>query len=264
MRLLISISPFFNTTCFSETEKERDILNFGKIWIFILFAMWVTASLSGTAAGVTSALAALTLASFVASAVFLSVSFSKEERTQNAAAVYDRLTTRYGKRLDVIRGLFVVTCAPFILIYFGFSAINQLIRKAEIFPCSQPASGEDGQVHKYTTRTRKQINVVKSWDRTKVYVYAIYWGIAFMVLEVIIAKLTVVFLSWQVKGADTLTDTACELNLTVSASARRLIIRMSSFGLLMVTGIMCMAGTVMFLLPFIPGVPVYLTLGTHH
>jgi hypothetical protein len=37
---------------FSERERERDILNFGKIWIFIPFAMWVTASLSGTAAGI--------------------------------------------------------------------------------------------------------------------------------------------------------------------------------------------------------------------
>lgn len=89
--------------------------------------MWVTASLSGTAAGVTSALAALTLASFVASAVFLSVSFSKEERAQNAAAVYDRLLEKYGKHLDVIWGLFIVTCAPFILLYFGFSAVNQFI-----------------------------------------------------------------------------------------------------------------------------------------
>lgn len=112
---------------FSETERERDILNFGKIWIFIPFAMWVTASLSGTAAGVTSALAALSLASFVASAVFLSVSFSKEERAQNAAAVYDRLLEKYGKHLDVIWGLFIVTCAPFILLYFGFSAVNQFI-----------------------------------------------------------------------------------------------------------------------------------------
>jgi hypothetical protein len=158
--------------------------------------MWVTASLSGTAAGVTTALVALTLASFVASAVFLTVSFSKEERAQNAAAVFDRLREKYDKHLDIIRGLFIWRCAPIILVYSGFSLLNQFIRRTEIFPCSQSARREDGQIDMYTFRTRAQINVIKSWDRAKVYTFAIYWGVAYMVLEVIIAKLTVVFLSW--------------------------------------------------------------------
>ena len=158
--------------------------------------MWVTASLSGTAAGVTTALVALTLASFVASAVFLTVSFSKEERTQNAAAVLDRLREKYDKHLDAIRGLFIWIMAPVLLIYGGFSRLNQIVRMTEIFPCSQPARGEDGRIDVYTFRTRMQINVIKSWDRAKVYTYAIYWGLAFMTLEVILAKLTVVFLSW--------------------------------------------------------------------
>lgn len=158
--------------------------------------MWVTASLSGTAAGVTTALVALTLASFVASAVFLTVSFSKEEREQNAAAVMERLCEKYNKHLDVIRGLFIWRCAPIILVYSGFSMMNQFVRRSEIFPCSQPARGEDGHIDTYTFRTRAHINVLKTWDRAKVYTYAVYWGIAYMVLEVIIAKLTVVFLSW--------------------------------------------------------------------
>lgn len=158
--------------------------------------MWVTASLSGTAAGVTTALVALTLASFVASAVFLTVSFSKEERAQNAAAVMERLREKYDKHLDIIRGLFIWRCAPIILVYSGFSILNQFVRRSEIFPCSQPSRGDDGRIDMYTFRTRTQINVLKSWDRAKVYTYAVYWGIAYMVLEVIIAKLTVVFLSW--------------------------------------------------------------------
>jgi hypothetical protein len=158
--------------------------------------MWVTASLSGTAAGVTNALVALTLASFVASAVFLMVSFSKEERAQNTAAIFDRLREKYDKHLDIIRGLFIWLCAPIIAVYLVFSLLNQFIRRAEIFPCSQPARGEDGQIDIYTFRTRAQINIIKSWNRAKVYTYAIYWGIAYMALEVVIAKLTVVFLSW--------------------------------------------------------------------
>mmetsp|Transcript_7337 Transcript_7337/g.16629 ORF Transcript_7337/g.16629 Transcript_7337/m.16629 type:complete len:862 (-) Transcript_7337:1012-3597(-) len=240
--VLVSMTTFFLSffCTFLRTDgaradgaREKDVLNFGAIWIFILFAMWVTTSLAGTAAGVTAALAALTLASFIASAMFIAVSFSKEERSQNAAAVFERLREKYGNQLDVARGLFVVTCAPIVLVYFGFSIANQFVRRTLIFPCSQPP-GEEGDI--FTTRTRKQANVMKSWDRAKVYTYAIYWGIAFMILQVLVANLTVVFLSWMIeKTAD----------LSLAA----------------VTVIMCGVGVLMFLLPPVPGVPVYLTLG---
>jgi len=195
--VLISMTTFFLSffCTFLRTEgaREKDVLNFGAVWIFILFAMWVTTSLAGTAAGVTAALAALTLASFVASAMFVAVSFSKEERSQNAAAVFERVREKYGKHLDVARGLFVVTCAPVVLLYLGFSMTNQFVRRIGIFPCSQPP-GEEGDI--FTTRTRQQVNVMKSWDRAKVYTFAIYWGIGFMIFNVLVSKLTVVFLSW--------------------------------------------------------------------
>ncbi|KAL7554335.1 hypothetical protein ACHAWF_017776 [Thalassiosira exigua] len=187
------IRPTHLRRAFAEGSREKEVLNFGAIWIFILFAMWVTASLSGMAAGVTAALAALTLASFVASAVFFAVSFSKEERSQNVASVWERLNQKYGKNLDVGRGLFVVTCAPIVLVYLGFSIANQFVRRTGVFPCSQPP-GSEGSM--FTTRTRKQVDALKSWDRAKIYTYAVYWGILFMILQVIVANLTTVFLSW--------------------------------------------------------------------
>jgi len=215
-----------------EGARERDVLNFGVMWLFILFAMWVTTSLAGTASGVTAALAALTLASFVASAMFLAVSFSKEERSQNAQSVFERLRNKYGEKLDIARGLFVVTCAPIILVYFGFSITNQCIRRCGL-PFSQPA-GEGSGI--FTTRTRRQVDIMKAWDRAKVFTYAVYWGVAFMILQVFVANLTVVFLSWMIE-------------------------KTANLGLGAVTGIMCLVGALMFLLPPVPGVPVYLTLG---
>lgn len=224
---------FFCTFLRTEGTKEKDIFNFGKVWLFILFAIWVTTSLSGMASGVTSALAALTLASFVASAVFIAVSFNRDERTENAAAVFNRLRDKYGENLDIARGLFVVTCAPILLIYFCFSITNQLIRKTRIFPCSEPV-GDSNDI--FTTRTRRQIEQMKTWDRVRVYTFAVYWGIFFMVMQVLVSKLTVVFLSWLIEQT-------------------------SSFGLGAVTAILVGVGVAMFLLPPVPGVPVYLTLG---
>jgi hypothetical protein len=57
-----------------------------------------------------------------------------------------------------------------------------------------------------------------------------------MILQVLVAKLTVVFLSWMIE-------------------------RTASFGLVAVTGIMIGVGVLMFLLPPVPGLPVYLALG---
>ena len=118
-----------------------------------------------------TALVSITLASFVASAVFLTVSFNKEERVQTAAAVFDRLREKYNKQLDVIRGLFVWSCGPIIIIYCGLSRMNQMIRRTEIFPCSKPIRVEEGRVDVYTSRTRTQINAVTTWDRARVYTY---------------------------------------------------------------------------------------------
>lgn len=161
-------------TSAAEGSREKDVLNFGVVWIFLIFALWVMTSLAGTAAGVTAALVALTLASFVASAMFIAVSFSKEERIQNAEAVFERLQQKYGKHLDVVRAFFVVTCAPIVLVYLGFSMVNQFVRRLGIFPCSQPPGDKEDIL---TARTRQQVDVIKSWDRSKVYTFAVYWGI---------------------------------------------------------------------------------------
>ncbi|KAL7433449.1 hypothetical protein ACHAXM_003585, partial [Skeletonema potamos] len=231
--MTIFFLSFFCTFLRTDGTKEKDIFNFGKVWLFMLLAIWVTTSLSGMASGITSALAALTLASFVASAVFIVVSVDREERMENAAAVFKRLQDKYGENLDIARGLFIVTCAPIILIYFCFSITNQLIRKTKIFPFSEPVGDSDDI---FTTRTRTQINQLKSWDRARVYTFAVYWGIFFMVMQVLVAKLTVVFLSWLIEQT-------------------------ANFGLGIVTAILVGVGVVMFLLPPVPGVPVYLTLG---
>eukprot|EP00804_Cyclotella_cryptica_P010315 CCRYP_012242-RC/>CCRYP_012242-RC protein AED:0.25 eAED:0.25 QI:1435/0.88/0.8/1/0.77/0.5/10/1334/884 len=195
-------------------ERDKDIFNFGTIWIFALCIMWASASLAGAAAGQRST-----------------------ERQQEA--VLTRIQEKYGDNLDIARGLLVVTCSPFIIVYLILSMINQMVRRVGINPCSQPPSVADDSTKNasiFTVRTNKHLTKMRSWDRARVLTYAIYWGVAYMILQVIVAKLTVVFLSWMIE-------------------------RTSELGLIAVTGITCAVGVIMFLLPPVPGVPVYLTLG---
>eukprot|EP00584_Thalassiosira_punctigera_P000831 CAMPEP_0172533624 /NCGR_PEP_ID=MMETSP1067-20121228/6258_1 /TAXON_ID=265564 ORGANISM="Thalassiosira punctigera, Strain Tpunct2005C2" /NCGR_SAMPLE_ID=MMETSP1067 /ASSEMBLY_ACC=CAM_ASM_000444 /LENGTH=844 /DNA_ID=CAMNT_0013318287 /DNA_START=162 /DNA_END=2696 /DNA_ORIENTATION=- len=222
------------------TTNEKDIFNFGKLWLLFLFIMWASASLSGTAAGVTSSLLTLTTANLIGSAIILSTIFSREELHQNKEAVYSRIQDRYGdNNLEVARGLFIATCSPILVGYFFLSAINQLIRRIGINPCAQPTyekNDPDKNSGIVTMRAKQQLTSMRSWDRAKVLTYAIYWGIAYMILNVLVANLTVVFLSWMIE-------------------------KTAGFGLIAVTAIMCGVGVMMFLLPPVPGVPVYLTLG---
>ena len=161
--------------CSKEGAKDKDVLNFGAVWILILFGMWVTTSLAGAAAGVILALASLTLASFVASAVFAVVSTSSEERSKNAAAVWERVRKKYGDHLDVARGLFVVTCLAILAAYLVLSAANQLVRRSGLFPCSASPGDGEGAKGVFTVRTKKQVDVMRAWNRSRVFTYAVLW-----------------------------------------------------------------------------------------
>lgn len=254
--LLVSLAlfflSFFCTFLRTEGTNEKDIINFGKLWIFLLLSMWVTASLSGIGSGVAGVLLALTLASFAGTVIFLAASFSRPDQKEQANAVWARVKAKYGAHLDTARGLALVVTLPLAVIYIGLSFLNQCVRKTGIFRCSRAAKSDasdntaidaggrsESNVQKtdwLTERTRQQVKVFKSWDRTKVFTYAIFWGAAFMLLSVLVAQLTVLFLSWLIE-------------------------KTSSMSLGAVTGILVGVGLMMFLLPPVPGVPIYLTLG---
>ena len=130
--LLVSISYMFLSffsTFLRSTSSEQDILNFGKLWALLLFGMWVTASLAGAGPGVSTTLAALTLASFVASAVLLVSSFDQSQREEHFERFFQKIKEKYGSYFDIARGLLIVTCAPFAIIYVFLSFIKQCVRK---------------------------------------------------------------------------------------------------------------------------------------
>jgi len=239
MSLSMLFLSFFCTFLRTEGSNEEEVFNFARIWIVLLGLIWASASLSGTAAGITSSLISLTLASLVASSIVLSASLSKEERKDSKEAILLRIQEKYGDSLDVVRALFIVTCGPIVLLYCCLSAINQLVRRTHLNPCSQPsiaANSCETNPGVVTVRTKKHLTKMRSWNISLVFTYAVYWGIAYVVMQIFVAKLTVVFLSWMIEKTATM-------------------------GLAPVTLIMLGVGVIMFLLPPVPGVPVYFTLG---
>lgn len=172
------------------------MMNFAKMWFFLLFLLWASASMSGAAAGVTPTLSALTLASVAGAAILWAAVYSKEERDKTQMASLTKIKEKLGNLTDIVRGLFVWTCSPIVVAYFLLSAINQLVRRLRLNPCAQPASDSTSSAGILTVKAERQLAAMRSWDRAKVLTYAVYWGIGYMAMQVFVTQMTVVFLSW--------------------------------------------------------------------
>jgi hypothetical protein len=186
-------------------------------------------------------LAALTLSSFIAAAIFLAISYNQIERQEQMGRIGAALVEKYGNHFDVFRGLLIVTCAPVFMLYFGVSFVIQRIRSIKFCDYTKPPVDTKSLRNVtgngwFTVEARRFIREFQSWNRTKVFVYAVYWGLAFMILNVIVSQFTLVFLSWLIETT-------------------------SVMPLGTVTAILAGIGMIMFLLPPVPGVPIYLTLG---
>lgn len=227
-----------------EVQKD-DMVRFAKVWLLLLFGMWVSASLAGAGAGLSTALAAMTLAAFVASAIFVVVSFNAMERKQHIQGLKAALEVQErenGTVYDAAKGLLLLTCTPVALLYLVVAVVKQGVRRM----CgntqvrhtgSTKALNDDGNDGIVTVEAQRLLNWAQSWDRrSRVFTFAVYWGIAFVVMNVIIAQFTLLFLSWLVEQT-------------------------SQMPLGSVTAILMGVGLTMFLLPPVPGVPIYLTLG---
>eukprot|EP00586_Coscinodiscus_wailesii_P003085 CAMPEP_0172490614 /NCGR_PEP_ID=MMETSP1066-20121228/21102_1 /TAXON_ID=671091 /ORGANISM="Coscinodiscus wailesii, Strain CCMP2513" /LENGTH=555 /DNA_ID=CAMNT_0013259167 /DNA_START=665 /DNA_END=2329 /DNA_ORIENTATION=- len=236
--MLISILYFFlsfYSTFLRPVDTSSDMLNFGKLWVFLLAVMWVSASLVAGGDDVTKALLTFTLTSFFGSFVFLGAGYDRYERRDKFEELVSQIEEKYGDYLDIVQGLFVLVCSPLVIVYVMLSFLNQLVRKAGCL-CSKKIVTEEDKADWVTKRTRKQINAVKKWNHGKVIRYAIYWGLVFFSVQVLVAKF---------------------LNLILSV----LIEEMKNFSIWAVTGVMVAVGVFLFLLPPIPGVPIYLAFG---
>jgi len=234
---LVSMSllflSFFSTFLRPDGNIEKDLTTFVKIWFVLIAAIWVAASLAGAGAGLFTTLAALTLAGFIASTLFFISSYRSDERVAQLKTFISNLTEKYSSYINIVRGLIVVMCIPVAIIYVLLSVVKQAVRRSKLFPCTRTP---DNTYSIVTDEASQLISSFRSWHRVKVYTYAIYWGIFFMSMFVIVAKFTLLLLSWLIEKTS-------DMNLGV------------------VTAIMIGVGLVMFLLPPVPGVPIYLTLG---
>mmetsp|Transcript_32018 Transcript_32018/g.63430 ORF Transcript_32018/g.63430 Transcript_32018/m.63430 type:complete len:871 (+) Transcript_32018:215-2827(+) len=207
------------------------------VWSFLFFGMWVLASVAGFGAGLTEGLTAFILALFVAAGGVVLFCTSGLVGRQ----MWRRLEEKYKEYdLDYAWSLLVATCLPVFCFYLVLSIINQRIRRlrscVSACLCGRPTDDQTNWNGWLTEITAGHFDGIKKWHLPKLCTWAIYWGIAFMTITCIITQFTTLFLSYLIEK-------------TAAISNGRVAI---IFGFVAI---------ILFLLPPVPGVPIYLTAG---
>jgi hypothetical protein len=129
------------------------------------------------------------------------------------------------------QGLFVVTSLPLVPCLLALSALNQAVRRCA---GTKPFESDEEKADWVTKFARQQLDWMKTWAWTSVLTYACYWGIAYVVMNVVVSRFTVLLLSWLIDPF------ASDMSLAT------------------VTLMILVVGLVMFLLPPVPDMPIIL------
>ena len=201
---------------------------------------WSAASLAGAGEGLATAMMAMCLALVVGAFVFALSAMGVDDaiRSTKSSNAYNALVRLARDYAWTLQGLFVVTSSAIVVpAVLALSAVNQLARRCGC-GCAKALEKDSDEARDWVTLfVRTQLEWAKRWAWTQVLTYAIYWGVAYVTLQVVISKFTVLFLSWLI-------DPFCD---GMSWPA--------------VTAIILVVGLVMFLLPPVPGMPIYLAGG---
>jgi len=136
---------------------------------------------------------------------------------------------------DVMKGLFLLLAWPFLPVYFAFEILHQAVRSC-LHCIGLHHDSSHGQPAWITEEAWHHWEELHSWNKASVLTMSMWCGIAYMTIQVGISQFVTVFLSWL---SDKITPWPLPLILLVLFAI----------------------GEVMFLLPPVPGLPIYLISG---
>lgn len=195
----------------------------------IFLTMWISAELSEAGPNLFTS-----MCTFVFSLVFAVIVLAIGTNTLNEESerAWKDISSNYESVLEILKSLVLLFAPIPIIFYLTLSFVNQLFRKA-LACCSRSDTRPRGY---FTKVTSNQLNQVGSWNWIKIIRDTIFWGTVYMSVAVAFTKFTTLFLSWVI-------DITKPLPLAL------------------VTFIMLMIGLFMFLMPPIPGIPIYMASG---
>ena len=220
----------------NDPHAMKSVSAIVRVVAVVLFLLWVFASIAGAGEGLSTIFISFAVSLFIGSAIVMSALYWGALQEQNDVAKAAQQAENYR---DIFRGLLILAAVPLLVAYVMLSVVNQAVRRCFV-ACgfSWIDYTEEEKEHKgiVTKKVSDQIEDFKSWDHSKVLVYAVYWGFGYIFFSVLASKFTTLFLSWLI-------EVTAPMNIMV------------------VTIIVVGVGMILFALPPIPGVPIYLTAG---
>ena len=190
--------------------------------------LWISSVIAGGAMSISQGLTVYFVSILIASSFIIVCSIGWKEicANLNGNQQYKNLLQFISN--DWCKALFIALFSPFIPLYLLLSFLNQQVRYYIL--------GTSDIKSTFTKITQLQITQVIKWNWSSVCLKIIYWGLIWFTLNIGISKIVTVFLSWLSSYLET-------FNLFTSLI------------------IFTLVGLSLFLLPPVPGVPVYITGG---
>ncbi|GMI36871.1 hypothetical protein TeGR_g4212 [Tetraparma gracilis] len=216
-------------------HKEASVQAFMKMFMFICFLFWVASSLAASNAGITSALMSFILVALLAGAlVGIGVHGVKTFKDDVENNMVNKFKEKYGGYATFFKGMLILTCGPVILGYWCIASINQMVRRLGL-PLTKQL--DDSDRHFALTKVAaEQKEMIRNWKWTPVLSMSIKIGIFVQVMGILVTKFTYLGLAWLRN-------------------------EISDWHWGAVSGMMIAIGITLFLLPPVPGVPIYFVSG---
>jgi hypothetical protein len=236
--LAISTGFYFLSFIFAflnPDHKDASPQAFVKFFLVICFIFWIASSLAAANAGIADALFSfIVFACCSAAIVALLILGEKQVKEQITEGLINKMKVKYGGYGTLFKGIFILTCMPIVFAYWGIATLNQLIRQLRM-PLSKQLTDED-KTYALTLAASKQKKMIMGWEWTPVILMSLKVGIFVQVMGVLITKFTYLLL----------------------AALRTSI---ADWSVAAVTACMSVVGVTLFLLPPVPGIPIYFMSG---
>jgi hypothetical protein len=205
----------------------------------LIMGMYIAASVAGAGSGIAGSVWAFSAACLILVCGLFYVGIGFQRMKALFTPMVSNLMTSEAWWLDWAKAIFLWCFGPMLVLYALLSMANQIVRNSLMGCTSWSRAFAKQPAQRYpcfTLTTSTQLARLANWRWTSVLVKIIWVGLGFIIFNVGVAKVVTVFMSWLNGKLALLSIPAC-------------------------VGIFVCTGITMFLLPPVPGVPVYLTGG---
>jgi hypothetical protein len=202
--------------------------------VVAVVCLWVAASIAGAGIGVNGAVQLFVgVFIMVLSGVLIgTVGWKRLTAQMMAVPLVRQLSSSLFT--DWFKALFMIGLGPFLPFYFLTAVVNQMLRKC--LPFGYTIDNDREQKLRLTAAASAQLRAIKRWRWSSILEKIMWIGVIYAILEVVVALMTNIFMSW-------LNDVLLPLPLYAT------------------TLIFFVVGVLLLNLPPVPAVPIFVTAG---